>query len=191
MIVLAGAETDRAGKTMAGIARAATHTGAFIVDSGIGSGIEKFCLRKGVPLLGVAPESKISYPRMNPTSRKPNELTNGHSHFVLIGKEDRSVEYNWGEESSLKYEFAKRLTVGRKGGFGNNRAPSCKMVTVVLGDNEEAALRDIEMSLNTKTPIVILSGSNFANEALEKVGTAIDDGVPIRQDETSEAPTVG
>lgn len=34
------------GKSLAGVCRAAFRTDAYIIDSGIGSGIEKFCLRK-------------------------------------------------------------------------------------------------------------------------------------------------
>jgi hypothetical protein len=56
VIILAGAMTSRAGKTLAGIARVAQRTDAFILDSGLGSGIEKFCLRKHVTLIGVAPD---------------------------------------------------------------------------------------------------------------------------------------
>ena len=43
VIILSGAMTQRAGKTLAGIARAAFRTDAIIIDSGLGSGIEKFC----------------------------------------------------------------------------------------------------------------------------------------------------
>ena len=46
VIVLAGAMTERAGKTMAGVARAAANTDSLIIDSGIGSAVEKFCIRK-------------------------------------------------------------------------------------------------------------------------------------------------
>ena len=56
VIVLAGAMTNRAGKTLAGIARAASKTDAVIIDSGLGSGIEKFTSRKSINLIGVAPE---------------------------------------------------------------------------------------------------------------------------------------
>jgi len=85
VIILAGAWGTRAGKVLAGIARAAFWSGAYIIDSGIGSGIEKFCLRKNVPLIGICPETEIAYPKINPTKRKENELTNGHTHFFLIG----------------------------------------------------------------------------------------------------------
>ena len=85
VIILADAITERAGKTLAGVARAAVRADAAILDSGVGSGIEKFCLRKHISLIGVAPEKEIIYPRINPVGRKDNELTNGHTHFVLIG----------------------------------------------------------------------------------------------------------
>lgn len=85
VIVLAGAMTQRAGKTLAGIARAAFRADATIIDSGIGSGIEKFCIRKRIPFFGVAPDECISYPRLSQEAPKDNELTNGHTHFVLIG----------------------------------------------------------------------------------------------------------
>lgn len=44
------------GKFYAGITRAAFNTDAVIIDNGVGSGIEKFALRRGVKLIGVAPE---------------------------------------------------------------------------------------------------------------------------------------
>jgi hypothetical protein len=46
VIILAGAMTDRAGKVLAGVARAAFRTDAYVIDSGLFSGIEKFCMRK-------------------------------------------------------------------------------------------------------------------------------------------------
>ena len=111
VIILSGAMTQRAGKTLAGACRAAFRTDAVLIDSGIGSGIEKFCLRKNVPLLGVAPEKEIAFPRINPTSRHDNELTNGHTHFFLIG--DESTPYDWGDEVQTKFDLAKRITAGR------------------------------------------------------------------------------
>jgi len=37
VVLLAGAMTARAGKTMAGVARAASNTGSILIDSGMGS----------------------------------------------------------------------------------------------------------------------------------------------------------
>ena len=61
---------------MAGICRAAFNTGSFVIDSGLGTSIERFCLRKGVMLLGVSPEAEVDYPRLNPANRTTNELAN-------------------------------------------------------------------------------------------------------------------
>lgn len=126
--------SSRAGKTMAGVARAAFNTGSMVIDSGIGSEIEKFCQRKGVNLIGVSPEACVTFPKIS--NHQPNELTNGHSHFFLLGKEDKSTTLEWGEESKLKYELAQRITKGRISGMGGSLAPCCKTLTVVLGDNE-------------------------------------------------------
>ena len=116
VIILAGAMTERAGKVLAGVARAAFRAGACIIDSGIGSGIEKFCMRKSVPLIGVSPENEISYP-VNSANKKQNELTNGHTHFVLIG-DDTNNKYKWGDEAHIKAEVAKRISKGRSK-YGN------------------------------------------------------------------------
>jgi hypothetical protein len=118
VIILAGAMTDRAGKVLAGVARAAFRAGACIIDSGVGSGIEKFCMRKNVPLIGVCPENEISYP-VNSANKKANELTNGHTHFVLIGSDDGKYKFRWGEEAKIKAEVAKRISKGRSK-YGNS-----------------------------------------------------------------------
>lgn len=148
VIVLAGAMTLRAGKTMGGLARAAYSSGAIILDSGMGSCIEKFCLRKGIKLVGVCPEAEITYPKLSELNRKQNELTNGHTHFVIIGKEDGKVRYKWGDESKVKYDLARRITQGRTKAMGSSTFPRQKLVTVVMGDNEQQALYDIEQALN-------------------------------------------
>jgi hypothetical protein len=133
VIILAGAMTQRAGKTLAGIARAALRADAVVIDSGLGSGLEKFCMRKSVPLWGVAPEAEVIYPRISPNDKKDNELTNGHTHFILVGEEASSdKKLKWGDETQLKFDLAKRIAAGRqkKGG-----GPPCKIVTVLVGDN--------------------------------------------------------
>lgn len=55
------------GKFYAGIARACYNTDAIIVDSAITTGIEKFALRRGLKLIGVAPETEIKFPKLKPT----------------------------------------------------------------------------------------------------------------------------
>ena len=172
VIILAGAMTERAGKTLAGVARAAVRAEATIVDSGIGSGIEKFCLRKHLPLIGVGPDKEIIYPRINPDGKKANELTNGHSHFFLIGdapeetvpnsrKEESSLskkrrkEFYWGEEVQLKLDLSKRIAAGRP---KKNGPPPCKVVMVLCGDNPKS-YKEVEAALGMNIPVVILEGS--------------------------------
>jgi hypothetical protein len=116
--------SQRVGKTMAGVCRAAFRTDSMIIDSGISSCVEKFCLRKNVKLLGVCPEAVVSYPRLNPAQRTDNELANGHTHFFMIGTEDKSKSFKWGDESAMKFDLAKRLTVGSTRGFGSHPFPT-------------------------------------------------------------------
>ena len=122
---------------LAGVCRAAYHTDAVVVDSATTTGIEKFCIRKNVKLIGVAPEAEILYPKVNPTERFDNELTNGHSHFVLLG--DKTHECHWGDEAVVKAEIADKIAAGK---YGNR--PKCKIVAVLLGDNEQC-LPEIEI----------------------------------------------
>ena len=55
-----------------------------IIDSGVEVGIESFALRQNLKLIGVAPEKLIKFPKINPTSKDPFELANGHSHLFLL-----------------------------------------------------------------------------------------------------------
>jgi hypothetical protein len=44
---------NNSGKALAGACRAAFRTDAYILDSGVGSGIEKFALRKSISHLAI------------------------------------------------------------------------------------------------------------------------------------------
>lgn len=84
VINLIGAMEKGRGKFYAGIVRAAFNTDAVIVDNGLASGIEKFALRRGIKFIGIAPESEIKFPKINPTQVDPMELANGHTHLFLV-----------------------------------------------------------------------------------------------------------
>eukprot|EP00919_Chromeraceae_sp_WS-2016_P051305 GHVR01121658.1.p1 GENE.GHVR01121658.1~~GHVR01121658.1.p1 ORF type:complete len:149 (+),score=14.49 GHVR01121658.1:200-646(+) len=84
VINIIGAMENGRGKFYAGIARAAFNTDAVIVDNGLASGLEKFTLRRGVKLVGVAPEEEIKFPKINPSKVDPVELANGHTHLFLV-----------------------------------------------------------------------------------------------------------
>lgn len=83
--IIGGMEKGR-GKFYAGIARAAFNTDAIIIDNGLASGLEKFTLRRGVKLVGIAPEGEIKFPKINPSQVDPMELANGHTHLFLVSK---------------------------------------------------------------------------------------------------------
>jgi len=56
-----------------------------------------------------------------------NTLSQGHSHFILLGKE--GMKLDWGDETRIKMNFAERICSGRKG-----FSYKCKMVGVILGN---------------------------------------------------------
>ena len=57
---------------------------AIIVDSAISTGIEKYAMRRGVKLIGVAPEQEVKYPNQTSGFVDPYEISNGHTHIFLL-----------------------------------------------------------------------------------------------------------
>lgn len=170
VIIVSGARSERSQKVMAGIARAAFNAGAVVIDSGLGTGLEKHCQRKGTTLIGVCPEAEVQYPKLNPTGKTDNDLANGHSHFFTLGKEanSRRSVLKWGQEASFKYELARRISNGRRDLIAKSKlGPPCKYICVVIGDNEQTTLPDIEMAMNHKIPLIVINGSSFAMELTE------------------------
>ena len=102
-VILVGAKDSGRGKLLAGVSRAAFRSDAVIIDSGVATGIESYCLRRKVPLIGVFPEEEIELPKINATSKSPNQLTNGHSHLFMLCKSKK-----WGTEAKLKYQIARK-----------------------------------------------------------------------------------
>ena len=155
VIVLIGANTRRKIKLFAGISRAALNTRAVIIDSGLQTGIEKFCLRKNITLIGIAPENKIEYPKINPEEFSNSLLTNGHTHFILLGKDDKSL--NWGQEAKFKVNFAERLANGRKGAYQYK----AKVVGIILG-NIPNCTDEVLMFMEKKWPLILVEDSDFS-----------------------------
>lgn len=52
--IIGGMENNR-GKFYAGVVRAAFNTDAVVLTNGIATGMEKFALRRGVKMIGIAP----------------------------------------------------------------------------------------------------------------------------------------
>jgi len=168
VIVLIGANTKRKIKLFAGISRAALNTRAIILDSGLQTGIEKFCLRKNITLIGIAPENKIEYPKINPEEFSNTLLTNGHTHFILLGKDDKSL--NWGQEAKFKVNFAERLANGRKGAFQYK----AKVVGVILG-NIPNCVDECLMFMEKKWPLILVEDSDFCQFIKDSRYAANDD----------------
>ena len=128
-------------------------------------------------MVGVAPEDEIAYPKINPTERKENELTNGHTHFLLTG--DEHTKYNWGDEAKLKTELALRIAQGRS---KYEKAPTCKIIMIVIGDNP-ACTKDIEEAKANCWPVIFLGGSLLCEDVIKSKG-----GFPPEEDKKEEAP---
>lgn len=105
-----GAKDTGRGKFYAGIARAAFNTDAIILDSGIATGIEQYAIRRGVKLIGIAPENEIKFPKLNPTKSEPNELSNGHTHLFLLNSPKE--ELAWTQEAIFKMELGLKIAEG-------------------------------------------------------------------------------
>lgn len=140
VINLIGANTDKKGKLMAGLSRAAYNTRAIIIDSGVQTGLEIFCLRKNLTLIGIAPEAMIELPKPLTDKFSKKMLTNGHTHFILLGNNENRLK--WGNEAKFKVNFIERLRLGRKG-FNYN----CKTVGVLLGNISDCEDEIIYVSL--------------------------------------------
>ena len=114
VINIIGGNTNRKNKLMAGLSRAALNCRALIIDSGIQTGIEKFCLRKNLNLIGIAPENQIEHPKNN-NEFSNKILTNGHTHFILLGKDEVVL---WCYDGvTMWQEKVKREMVGSHSGF--------------------------------------------------------------------------
>ena len=159
VICIIGGNTNRKTKLMAGLSRAALNCRAIIIDSGIQTGIEKFCLRKNLNLIGIAPENKIEYPK-NTNEFSNKLLTNGHTHFILLGKDDKKL--NWGDEIKFKINFIERLIKGKKGAFNYE----CKCVGILMG-NISNSLDESMIFVEKKWPIILIEDSDLANEIKE------------------------
>lgn len=123
-------------------------------------------MRKNVPLIGVSPEKEIAYPKINPSKRKENELTNGHTHFFLIGDEPTNKNFAWGYEGKLKFELAKRIAKGRA---KKGNSFSCKIICIVLGDNE-TCITELQEAEDSLIPVIFLAGSALCNDIVMKKG---------------------
>ncbi|CAD8182487.1 unnamed protein product [Paramecium octaurelia] len=149
------------GKFYAGIARACHNTDAVIIDNGITTGIEKFSLRRNCTLIGVAPESVVSYPKLNPTKIEKNELSNGHTHIFLIGGEHVDL----GTEALFKINLCKAIATGKIS--KTQGRPRCKIVNILFADSNDC-FDEIREAIINKLPIIVVRGSHLCNQFIDQ-----------------------
>jgi hypothetical protein len=130
------------------------NTRAVIIDSGLQTGLEPFCIRKNLTLVGIAPQTMIEYPIPNPEEFSSKMLTNGHTHFILLGDEKNKL--NWGEEYKFKFSFAERLSSGRKG-----FPYKSKIVGVILG-NIPNCENEISYFIEKNLPLILIEDSELS-----------------------------
>ena len=70
--------------------------------------------------------------------------------------------------------------------MGGAFQPACKQITVVIGDNEPQAIRDIEASLNNKVPLVVVRGTPLTDQICDLLDNKDGTEAPRHQPEMAE-----
>jgi SLOG in TRPM, prokaryote/SMODS and SLOG-associating 2TM effector domain 1/Protein of unknown function (DUF4231) len=130
-----------------GVVRAASASSAVVVDGGTAAGVMALmgeAVAEGearVPLLGVAPAGKVTYPGDGQTPPPDSaELEANHSHFVLANSNV------WGGETSLLLELVETLAEGRS-------------AVVVLAGGGPIVRDEIFGAVRRNLPVVMIEGT--------------------------------
>jgi hypothetical protein len=140
------------------------NTKAVIIDSGLHTGLEKFCIRKNINLIGIAPETVVEYPRLN-NEFSNKMLTSGHSHFILFPNLK-----SWGDETKFKISFAERIASGRK-----SFPYKSKIVGVILG-NIPNSEDEISLFIDKNLPLILMEDSNLT-QSIKSVRNGEEDAI--------------
>lgn len=137
-------------ETLAPLAEA---SGASVVDGGTDAGVMRLMgrARAGIgatfPLIGVAATGTISLPGVPPPRPDAAPLEPNHTHFLLVPGSD------WGDEAYWLVHAASALSDG---------APS----VTVLVNGGDTAWEDVSRSVEAGRPVIAISGSGRAADAL-------------------------
>ncbi|MGB1287706.1 MAG: hypothetical protein ACPG7F_14300 [Aggregatilineales bacterium] len=146
-----------------GIAAFAEKHHITVVDGGTEAGVMQMIgearQRNGYtfPLIGIAPESKVSYPGHDGTSKDAN-LEDGHSHFVLVNADE------WGGESHMIVDLTRAISGKEHPKIG------------ILINGGQIAERDVYLAVtrgDDSIPMMILEGSG---RKADEIGTAFKTG---------------
>lgn len=113
-----------------------------------------------IPLIGISPKNKIELPKLLNEKYSINTLSQGHSHFILLGDDEFKLE--WGDETKIKMKFAERIISGRKGSYYKS-----KMVGIIL-ENIANCEGEIIYFLKNNLPLILLNDS-FTTSHLKKL----------------------
>ncbi len=146
-----------------GVARAAIAASAIIIDGGTHTGVMKL-MGQGVadrnrqtPLIGVAPQGKVSYPG-GPSPEKIEDgaaLDPNHSHFVLIEGD------KWGDETETMFRLGSTLAQGLDGESEESQvSEGIHAVTVLAGGSIDGISKDeVLNSVRHGWPVFVINGS--------------------------------
>jgi hypothetical protein len=135
-----------------------------LIDSGVSSGIEKYCIRRNNPLIGVFPESMVVMPKLAAEKVDPKVITNGHTHNFMITDK---LYHKWGSESKLMMQIGENISKGSAAARELKCAP-CKIILIVLGD-DECCLGEIKIAVQMGIPIILVDGSDLCDRLIKFV----------------------
>ncbi|KAL4486365.1 hypothetical protein ABPG72_007151 [Tetrahymena utriculariae] len=180
--IIGGKSGQDRNKLYAGIARACFNTDAVIIDNSITSGVEKHSMRKGLKLIGVAPDDEVQYPKVNSTYQDPYEICAGHTHLFLLNNKEQDLR--WTQESLFKITLALRyrkksyiinITLSNlqkqnriaEGDYQYSGAYQ-RVVHVFVGDSSNY-IDEIKLAIKFQQPIIVVPGSEVCNRIIQGV----------------------
>ena len=162
-----------------GIAKAAIHADALVVDGGTMSGVMQL-MGEGlagrdtnIKLVGIAPESLVTYPTKNTNGTTSLvELEPNHSHFVL------TPGPQWGDETTTFYRLVKlwmypsnniplsKKTTAKKTGNTTEKIPCLALLTGGGATSKNEVLYAVRKNI----PLIVIAGSGgLADEVAKAV----------------------
>lgn len=100
---------------------------AAIMTYGTSTGIETFCQRRGIKLIGVNYENKVKYPKVKPTEIDNNQLSNGHTHLFLFQQKNDDIDIL----NRMRFTIASDICQG-----ASEKYYKCKTVVLFFGYGE-------------------------------------------------------
>lgn len=126
-------------------------------------------MRRGVKLIGVAPEQEVKYPNQTTGFVDPYEISNGHTHIFLLSNiylyiDNKEKMMVFGLEGQFKINLCKkqlyslyyRLAEGKLN--KNGQRDNMKVVHLLLGE-QEGFLNELQQAVMANHPIIVIKGS--------------------------------